>query len=155
MPSRHRRNSCPSHNEVGGLFFDFEAIWTDTMRRYCGWRRGRKYSYCVDAITVTRRWSRLLGALLIVREGRDAIAAMDASVTVSTQRRYYCRSRLSRGNRTCGPESRQDVQRRARTLRVPGADAHDARARVLALPQRQTRQVFSCSFASSGTARTK
>ena len=24
-PSRHRRDSCPSHNEVGGLFFDLEA----------------------------------------------------------------------------------------------------------------------------------
>ena len=27
-PSRHRRDSCPSHNEVGGFFFDFEAIRT-------------------------------------------------------------------------------------------------------------------------------
>ena len=26
MPSRHRRDSCPSHNEVGGFFFEFEAI---------------------------------------------------------------------------------------------------------------------------------
>ena len=24
MPSRHRRDSCLSHNEVGGFFFDFE-----------------------------------------------------------------------------------------------------------------------------------
>ena len=27
-PSRHRRDSCPSHEVVGGLFFDFEAIRT-------------------------------------------------------------------------------------------------------------------------------
>ena len=52
------------------------------MRRGCGWRRGRA-SYCVDAITVTRRWSRLLGALLIVSEATDAIAATDGSVTFS------------------------------------------------------------------------
>ena len=83
MPSRHRRDSCPSHNEVGGFFFDFEAIWIDGMRRGCGWRRGRAYSYCLDAIAAKCRWSRLLGALLIVREATDAIAATDCSVTVS------------------------------------------------------------------------
>ena len=38
-PSRHRRDSCPSHNEVGGFFFDFEAVRTassdrDAPRRY-------------------------------------------------------------------------------------------------------------------------
>ena len=27
-PSRHRRDSCPSHHEVGGFFFEFEAIRT-------------------------------------------------------------------------------------------------------------------------------
>ena len=27
-PSRHRRDSCPSHNEVGGFFFEFEAVRT-------------------------------------------------------------------------------------------------------------------------------
>ena len=27
-PSRHRRDSYPSHNEVGGFFFEFEAIRT-------------------------------------------------------------------------------------------------------------------------------
>ena len=31
-PSRHRRDSCPSHHEVGGFFFDFEAIRTDFDR---------------------------------------------------------------------------------------------------------------------------
>ena len=25
-PSRHRRDSCPSHNEVGGFFFKFERV---------------------------------------------------------------------------------------------------------------------------------
>ena len=29
-PSRHRGDSCPSHNEVGGFFFDFEAIRTES-----------------------------------------------------------------------------------------------------------------------------
>ena len=24
VPSRHRRDSCPSHDDVGGFFFDFE-----------------------------------------------------------------------------------------------------------------------------------
>jgi hypothetical protein len=28
VPSRHRRDSCPSHNEVGGFFFEFEAVRT-------------------------------------------------------------------------------------------------------------------------------
>ena len=27
-PSRHRRDSCPSHNEVGGFFVDFGPIRT-------------------------------------------------------------------------------------------------------------------------------
>ena len=27
-PSRHRRDSCPSHDDVGGFFFDFEAVRT-------------------------------------------------------------------------------------------------------------------------------
>ena len=52
-------------------------------RRACIGHRRRAHPYCVDAITVTRRWSRLLRALLIVREGRDAIAATDGSVTFS------------------------------------------------------------------------
>jgi myosin-5 len=28
-PSRRRRDSCPSHNEVGGFFFEFEAVRTE------------------------------------------------------------------------------------------------------------------------------
>jgi len=32
-PSRHRRDSCPSHNEVGGLILDFEAIRTESSDR--------------------------------------------------------------------------------------------------------------------------
>ena len=32
-PSRHRRDSCPSHNEVGGFFFEFEAIRTESSDR--------------------------------------------------------------------------------------------------------------------------
>ena len=32
-PSRHRRDSCPSHNEVGGLFFEFGAILTPRRSR--------------------------------------------------------------------------------------------------------------------------
>ena len=31
-PSRHRRDSFPSHNEVGGFFFEFEAVRTRTPR---------------------------------------------------------------------------------------------------------------------------
>ena len=39
VPSRHRCDSCPSHNEVGGFFFEFEAVRTassdrDAPRRY-------------------------------------------------------------------------------------------------------------------------
>ena len=33
VPSRHRRDSCPSDEVVGGFFFDFEAIRTDAPRR--------------------------------------------------------------------------------------------------------------------------
>ena len=38
--SRHSNDSCPSHDDVGGLFFDFEAIRTasrdrDAPRRVC------------------------------------------------------------------------------------------------------------------------
>ena len=32
-PSRHRRDSCPSHDEVGGLFFDFEPMRTASSDR--------------------------------------------------------------------------------------------------------------------------
>ena len=36
-PSRHRRDSCPSHHEVGGFFFDsgaFRTVFTrDAPRR--------------------------------------------------------------------------------------------------------------------------
>ena len=35
-PSRHRRDSFPSHNEVGGFFFDFEAIRTETAMLRAG-----------------------------------------------------------------------------------------------------------------------
>jgi curved DNA-binding protein CbpA len=31
-PSRHRRDSCPSHHEVGGFFSDFEAVRTAILR---------------------------------------------------------------------------------------------------------------------------
>ena len=32
-PSRHRRDSCPSHDDVGGFFFDFEAVRTASSDR--------------------------------------------------------------------------------------------------------------------------
>jgi hypothetical protein len=32
-PSRHRRDSCPSHNEVDGFFFEFEAVRTASRPR--------------------------------------------------------------------------------------------------------------------------
>ena len=39
-PSRHRRDSCPSHNEVGGFSFDFEPFRTGcpTFRDHAGLR---------------------------------------------------------------------------------------------------------------------
>jgi hypothetical protein len=40
VPSRHRRDSCPSHNEVGGFFFDFEAIRTESSDRDAPRRSG-------------------------------------------------------------------------------------------------------------------
>ena len=33
VPSRHRRDSCPSDEVVGGLFFDFEAVRTESSDR--------------------------------------------------------------------------------------------------------------------------
>ena len=30
-PSRHRRDSCPSHDDVGGLFFDVEPFRTPSF----------------------------------------------------------------------------------------------------------------------------
>ena len=35
-PSRHRRDSCPSDEVVGGFFFDFEAIRTETAMLRAG-----------------------------------------------------------------------------------------------------------------------
>jgi calcium/calmodulin-dependent protein kinase I len=32
-PSRHRRDSCPSHHEVGGFFFEFEVVRTASSDR--------------------------------------------------------------------------------------------------------------------------
>ena len=40
-PSRRRRDSCPSHNEVGGFFFDFEAVRTASSDRDAPRRVGR------------------------------------------------------------------------------------------------------------------
>ena len=40
-PSRHRRDSCPSHNEVGGFVFEFEAIRT-VSSEYDAPRRSRR-----------------------------------------------------------------------------------------------------------------
>ena len=37
--SRHRRDSCPSHHEVGGFFFDSEAIRTASRDRDAPRRR--------------------------------------------------------------------------------------------------------------------
>ena len=38
-PSRHRRDSCPSDEVVGGLFFEFEAIRTEASDRDAPRRR--------------------------------------------------------------------------------------------------------------------
>ena len=38
-PSRHRCDSCPSHDEVGGFFFEFEAIRTEASDRDAPRRR--------------------------------------------------------------------------------------------------------------------
>ena len=61
-PSRRRRDSCPSHNEVGGFFFDFEAIRTETAMLRAGipgstWRWIRP-SKVVENV-VKRLWSRV------------------------------------------------------------------------------------------------
>ena len=40
VPSRHRCDSCPSHNEVGGLFFDFEAVRSESSDRDAPRRSG-------------------------------------------------------------------------------------------------------------------
>ena len=32
-PSRHRRDSCPPDEVVGGFFFNLESIWTRSRRR--------------------------------------------------------------------------------------------------------------------------
>ena len=60
-PSRHRRDSCPSHDDVGGFFFEFEAIRTassdrDAPRR-CYSRCGRRTPR--TRTTTTRRLCRL------------------------------------------------------------------------------------------------
>ena len=39
VPSRHRRDSFPSHNEVGGSSFDFEAIRSESSDRDAPRRR--------------------------------------------------------------------------------------------------------------------
>ena len=46
---RHRRDSCPSHDDVGGFFFDFEAIrtaLTKMLRAGSPRRRTRRPTYC-------------------------------------------------------------------------------------------------------------
>ena len=35
VPSRRRRDSCPSHDDVGGFVFEFEAIRTRDAPRRC------------------------------------------------------------------------------------------------------------------------
>ena len=36
VPSRHRRDSCPPDEVVGGLFFEFEAVRTETVMLRAG-----------------------------------------------------------------------------------------------------------------------
>ena len=45
VPSRHRRDSCPSDEVVGGFFFDFEAIRTESRDRDAPRRRQRHASW--------------------------------------------------------------------------------------------------------------
>ena len=50
-PSRHRCDSCPSHNEVGGFFFDFEAIRTESSDRDAP-RRHVVFGKVLDAVSM-------------------------------------------------------------------------------------------------------
>ena len=71
-PSRHRRDSCPSDEVVGGFFFEFEAIRTasrdrNAPRRYRGCRRsGSSRLTVLPHCSVTRRSTRRSGTLTMV-----------------------------------------------------------------------------------------
>ncbi len=54
VPSRHRRDSCPSHNEVGGLIFDFEAVRTESSDRDAPRRSTRSFRCSVSRTTSGR-----------------------------------------------------------------------------------------------------
>ena len=51
VPSRHRGDSCPSHNEVGGLVFDFEPFRTASRPRFA------QAPASASATTATRKTS--------------------------------------------------------------------------------------------------
>ena len=45
-PSRHRRDSCPSHEVVAGFFFEFEAVRTEASDRDAPRRHARGSLHC-------------------------------------------------------------------------------------------------------------
>ena len=51
MPSRHRRDSRPSDEVVGGFFFDFEAIRTESSDRDAP-RRHVVFGKVLDAVSM-------------------------------------------------------------------------------------------------------
>ena len=51
VPSRHRRDSCPSDEVVGGFFFDFEAIRTESSDRDAP-RRHVVFGKVLDAVSM-------------------------------------------------------------------------------------------------------
>ena len=59
MPSRHRCDACPSHDGVGGFFFDFEAVRT-VSSEYDAPRRGKGIFTMLD-----RDITRVLSTVLI------------------------------------------------------------------------------------------
>ena len=64
VPSRHRRDSCPSSDEVGGFFFDFEAVRTassdragiqDMLKEVCR-KKGKTYDDFVADLKKKGQW---------------------------------------------------------------------------------------------------
>ena len=85
VPSRHRRDSCPSHNEVDGFFSEFEAIRTELTEML---RAGDGEISLVEAVKALRSdedFAELLGfdgATKVNNSNKDrlsyALSEMDA-----------------------------------------------------------------------------
>ena len=74
VPSRHRRDSFPSDEVVGGLLFDFEAVRTASKDRDAPRRCARRICFPSRLMLMSTLWSKL--SILIQGSCSSAVRAI-------------------------------------------------------------------------------